>query len=162
MVGKLEHQNEVETSSKTRPIRHNMPTYLSDALFRQSQNVCSSASLSPHVLFMGRPLAPSESLDKSSERFLSSFSHIFAHTKRIKWTVIEENFPFLGKQPTCLDLYTPSPFFFMVCISEIWVFPERLLMQERTKHATSLLMRCYLSHTLFPIFVGYLLNRQQS
>lgn len=73
-----------------------MPTYLSDPLFQQSQNVCSSTTLSPHALFMGRPLASSESLDKSSERFLSSFLHssFFALIKYIKWTAIEGNFLF--------------------------------------------------------------------
>lgn len=44
-----------------------MPTYLSDPLFQHSQNICSSTTFSPHVLFMDRPLASSESLDKSSE-----------------------------------------------------------------------------------------------
>lgn len=65
-----------------------------DTLVQQSQNVCSSSSLSPHALFMNRPLAPSESLVKSSEGFLSSSSHnsFSSFTEHIIWTLIERNF----------------------------------------------------------------------
>lgn len=68
------------------------------------------------------------------------FPTFFAHTKRIKWTVIEGNFLFLGKQPTCLDLCTPLLIYNLYFWKPIWVFPERLLMSVRTEHVASLLM----------------------
>lgn len=62
------------------------------------ESKCLFFLFSPHVLFMGRPLAPSESLVKSCERFLSSSSHnsFSALTEHIIWTLIERNFP-LGR-----------------------------------------------------------------
>lgn len=74
-------------------------------------------SLSPHVLFMGRPLAPSESLVKSSEGFLSSFSHssFSALTEHIIWTLIERNF-LLGRTTQQPLSWLPFPYYFLYSV----------------------------------------------
>lgn len=138
VVSKLEHQNKASQKSlkppnKTIPIRDNMPTFLPDPLFQQSQNVCSSTTLSPYALFMARPLASSNSLINLLSGSFPPFStaHLFARIKHIKCTAIEGKFLF-KKNNLAAIISAPFPYFFLFSqylhfCNPILIFSERLL-----------------------------------
>lgn len=93
------------------------------SLVQQSQNVCSSFSPRSHVLFIGGPLASSESLVKSSEGFLSSSSQnsFSALTEHIIWTLIERNF-LLGRTTHQPSSWLPFPYIYIYIFYIIFNF----------------------------------------